>query len=897
MSWRRYLRRDRSVRDRSEELSSYLEIETDDNLARGMGPKQARLAAQKKLGNRTRILEEIYWMNTLTFLDSIARDLRYAMRGLIRNPGFAAVAVLTLGLGIGANTAIFSLLDASLLRKLPFPEPAELMVFQTPRLDRPGSQNTASSPADYLEWQRRAQSFSSIGASNFGMGTIGFSEDGTPAERISIARFTASMWDVLNVKPLLGHVLRQTNGDRDPERAAILSYDFWQRRYGGDPGILGKRIRMDGQNLSVIGVMPEEFVFYQPDTAVWVPLAFTEQERGSTATTLLTVGRLRPEVSAERAQAEMDSISAGLAEESPDRVNVVVRLKDLHETILGDLGQSLLLLQWAVAFVLLIACANVAGLLLARSGARGAEMAIRSSLGSSRGRIVRQLLTESLLLSVAGGLVGLGIAWVGSRTLVGLSPAGMLDDAGLDTRVLWFTALLTMVTGVVFGLAPALRASRVDLSTSLKESGRANQSGKRWKLRSALVAVQLGLALSLLIGAGLMVRGFLNVQRVPLGIDPSNVLTFDFSVPRGELMRETDADYHGLGLAEISPVVGQTYERVWERIRAIPGVVSAAGVSARAPVDGGGYMMGFFIEGQPRPDTERAQDRAAYLGVTPDYFETMRIPLVRGRDFSSSDAAAALQVVIISEAMAKQYWPDKDPIGQRITFDLVPGEQPHEIVGVVGDTMLQRFQHEASPIVYVPQLQEQSTWPAPGWQFRASMAFVLRTEGDPMALVPALREAVAEIDPNKPVANPRTVEQYLGDQSRAIRLYTLLLTVFGISAAVLAAIGIYGVMAYTVAWRTREIGIRMALGATGSTVMRLVLRRAVVLTFAGVAMGVGAALGLTRFLQSLLYYVSTTDAATFAVTTIGLVLVGVLASVVPAWRAMRVDPARVLHAE
>ncbi|HKE84230.1 MAG TPA: ABC transporter permease [Vicinamibacterales bacterium] len=831
-------------------------------------------------------------------MTTFRQDLLFGARMLLARPGFTLAAVLSLALGIGANTTIFSLINSSLLADLPYREPERLVAVWTSLVDRPAARN-GSTGANYLAWKEQARSFDAFGA-NFGFTmNIGTAEDGAPAERIEGGKFTASMWDVLGVRPIRGRVFTpEEDRNGSPAPVAVLSYNFWQRRFAGDPQIVGKTMRLDGVETDIIGVMPQGFDFAATDTDLWSPAGFTPQQLTSAASFLTITARLRGGVTIEQAQAEMKSLAQGLAAQFPDRnKNVTVALQGLREAFYDDVQRPLLVLQGTVGFVLLIACANIAGLLLARAASRKTEIAVRSALGAGRWRVIRQLLTENVLLAIVGGVVGCAFAWAGLRALVAALPQGIigLTDARIDLRVLVATGLLSIVTGVLFGLAPAIQTSNVDLATTLKESGRDGMSGgAAQRFRSALVAVQIGLALMLLIGAALMANSLLKVLNNPLGADPTNLLTFEFRFPQNELMRPVDK-YRGVGLWEIFPVTGLTFDRVWERIQTIPGVRSAAAIS-RAPLSGGAMGMPFFIQGRPRPESGRGQG-AAYFAITPRYFETMKIPILTGRDFSRSDTATAPLVMIINKTMAERFFEGQDPIGQSVTLDFVPNEQPRVIVGVVGDSRIGRFQRQLAPMMYVPHLQQQNRWQGPAWDYRAMMAFVMRTDGEPMSLTPSVRRAVADIDRSKPAGNIRTVEQYLGQQARGLELYATLLAIFGAAAGLLASLGIYGVMAYTVAQRTREIGIRMALGAGGSRVLRLVTVRAIILIAIGLVIGLGGAIGLTRVLASELYEVSPTDPLTFTVVTIALTVVAFVACLIPTRRAMSVDPTVALRYE
>jgi len=831
-------------------------------------------------------------------MTTFRQDILFGARMLMARPGFTIAAVLSLALGIGANTTIFSLINSSLLANLPYHEPDRLVALWTSFVDRPAVRNS-STGANYLAWKEQARSFEAVGA-NFGFTmNLGTSEDGAPAERVEGMRFTASMWDVVGVRPIRGRVFTpEEDRNGSPAPVAVLSYSFWQRRFAGDPQIIGKTLRLDGVETDVIGVMPQGFDFASIDTDLWMPAGFTPQQLSSAASFLMVTGRLRPGVTIEQAQAEMTALSQGLAAQFPDRnKNVRVALQGLRAAFYDDVQQPLLVLQGTVGFVLLIACANIAGLLLARAASRKTEMAVRSALGAGRWRVIRQLLTENVMLAIVGGALGCAIAWAGVRALVAALPPGMmgLSDARIDWRVLLATAVLSVVTGIVFGLAPAVQTSNVDLSNTLKESGRDGMAaGGAQRFRSALVTVQIGLALMLLIGAALMANSLLKLLNNELGADPKNLLTFEFRFSQDELMRPVDK-YRGVGLWEIFPVTGLTFERVWERIQTIPGVRSAAAIS-RAPLSGNAMGMQFFIEGRPRPEPGQRQG-AAYFAITPRYFETMKIPILRGRDFNRTDTATSPLVMIINKTMADRFWEGQDPIGQSVMLDFVPDEQPRVIVAVAGDSVIGRFQRQPTPMMYVPHLQQQNRWLGPSWDYRAMMAFVMRTDGQPMALASSVRSAVAEIDRSKPAGNIRTVEQYLGQQARGLELYATLLGIFGVAAGLLAALGIYGVMAYTIAQRTREIGIRMALGAGGTRVMRLVIVRTLIVIAIGLVLGLAGAMGLTGVLASELFNVSPTDPLTFTVVTIAVTVVALIACLIPTRRAMRVDPTVALRYE
>ena len=830
-------------------------------------------------------------------MSTLWQDLIYGFRMLLKKPGFTAVAALSLGLGIGANATIFSIINATLLSDLPYADPGRLVVLWSAPLNRPGVRNGVTG-GNYLAWRDRNQSFTSIGGMFGFPSNLGAERDGGPAERLDGERFTASMFDVLGVKPLLGRVFTKDedqNGNAAP--VIVLSYPFWQRRFAGDRNVLGRKVLLDNTETTIIGVMPEHFDYANNSTDFWAPAGFSPQQINSAASFLLVAGRLKPGVSMQQAQAEMDSIAKGLETTFAYNKGNGARLEGMQGAFFRGLEQPLTVLQGAVAFVLLIACANVAGLLLARAASRRTEMAVRSSLGAGRGRIVRQLLTESVLLAIFGGILGVVFAWGGLKLIVASLPAGALPDILLSGRVLAFTALVSIATGLFFGLVPALQTSKIDLSASLKEATRGgSETISRQRLRGALVAAQIGLALVLLIGAGLMMNSFLRIQSNDLGGDPKNLLTFEFRFPQSQLMKPVGT-YRGVGLWEINPNVALTFDRLFERVKGLPGVVSAAGASR--PPFAGAMRMGFKIVGRPAPEpgTQDGAMNAAYMPVTPGYFSTVKVPVLQGRDFAESDTASAPLVVVINKTMAQRWWPNQNPIGERIILDFVPDEQPREIVGVAGDVRLNQAQNQVQPIVYLPHVQQTQRWQGPSWDYRSAMYFILRTRSDPGSLASAVRSAVAEVDASKPAGNIRTVEQNLRDQVSDRRVYMLLLTVFGAIAGLLAAVGIYGVMAYAVTQRTREIGIRMALGATSTTVMRLVVRQALILVAIGLILGVAGAIGLTRFIANELYGVKPTDPATFVSACLGLIAVAVLASLIPTRRAVSVDPTEALRHE
>jgi len=840
-------------------------------------------------------------------LITLWQDMLYGFRTLWKKPALTIVAALSLALGIGANATIFSILNATLLSNLDYPEADRLVVLWSAPLNRPGIRNGVTA-GNYQAWKDRNQSFQSIGGLYSFPSNLGAERDGSPAERLDGQHFSYSMWDVLGVKPWKGRVFtKDEDQDGNPAPVMVLSYSFWERRFAADPNVLGRKVLLDNLETTIIGVMPKGFDYANSTSDFWAPLGITPQQKSSTASFLLVAGRLKPGVSMQQAQAEMDSIAQGLVTVFAYNKNLGIRLESMQGAFYQGLKEPLTVLEGAVAFVLLIACANVAGLLLARAASRRTEMAVRSSLGAGRRRIIRQLLTESVILAIFGGILGTLFAWGGLKMIIASLPNGSLpEDVDVSGRVLAFTALISIGTGLLFGLVPALQTSKVDLSASLKESTRGGSEGlARQRLRGALVTAQIGLALVLLIGAGLMMKSFLRIQNNDLGGDPKNLLTFEFRFPQSQLMKPVGQQYRGVGLWDISPNVALTYDRLFERVKGLPGVISAAGASR--PPFAGAMGMQFRIEGRPAPEPgaqaggqgggQGSGMNASYMPVTPNYFSTVRIPILQGRDFNTSDTASSPLVVVINKTMAQRWWPNENPIGQRITFDFVPDERPREVVGVVGDVRLNQTQTQPGPIAYLPHVQQSQRWLGPSWDYRSAMYFILRTNGSTTGIASAVRSAVAEVDASKPAGNIRTVEQNLRDQVSGRRVYMLLLSVFGVIAAVLAAVGIYGVMAYAVTQRTREIGIRMALGATSSSVLSLVVKQALILVFIGLILGVGGAIGLTRFLKNELYGVESTDPTTFIAVSVGLVVVAILASLIPTRRAVSVDPTVALRHE
>jgi putative ABC transport system permease protein len=717
------------------------------------------------------------------------------------------------------------------------------------------------------------------------------------------------MFRTLGVQPIMGRTFTEAEDVVDQVApVALISHGMWQRRFNGDPEVVGKTLILDRATTTIIGVLPSGFDFFGTAREFFAPLCLTRaQVEGRNGGNSL-IGRLKPGVTAAQAQAELEALTARLAVTDPHRhqglgvrveslTRAGARTLDATGQPASDYASSLTILQGAVALVLLIACANVAGLLLARGATRRTELALRMTLGAGKWRVVRQVLTECLPLALLGAALGIALAWAGLKAFMLAAPSDFprIGQVSLDLRVLAFTAAVVVATAALFALVPAMQASRVTLLEASRESGRSSTgSRERRRMRSALVCGQVALAMVLLVGAGLLIHSFVRVIENELGADPTNLLTFDFRLPPRETFKGAGV-YRGSGLFEINPAAADTFDRVRERLQRLPGVQSVAAVTVGPFATGLSLQMPFTIEGRPtasgvpgaRPED---QPTTGYLAITPDYFKVMKIPVKRGRDFDSRDRADSPLVVIVSDVLARRFFPNQDPVGEYLRLDFVPDERPRRIVGVVGDTLTGPMQTSSAPTVYVPHVQQGPTFVGPYVYLRAGMAFVLRTAGHPMALVPAVTRAVAEVDPATPVAAATTVEQTLDDSVRHLRLYMLLLVAFGAVATLLATTGIYGVMAYSVTERTREFGLRIALGARAADVRLMVLRHAAGIVGTGVAIGLTAAVSFSRVLRASLFEVTSTDPATYASVSLLLVGIALLASLIPVRRATAVNP-------
>ncbi|HVG17616.1 MAG TPA: ABC transporter permease [Blastocatellia bacterium] len=801
-------------------------------------------------------------------MENVIQDLRYAVRVLLKSRGFTAVAVMALALGIGANTAVFSVVNAVLLKPLPYKDSDRLVLMLGASLQS-GQLRGSVSPPDFLDYRERnttLERLAAVAGASFSL------TGGAEPERIQSARVSEGFFEVLGVDPAYGRTFTPEEEQAGRDQVAVLGNGLWQRRFGADPNVIGQSVTLNDRSYLVVGVMPAGFQ-YPRDVELWVPFAFgTPQTSVRRFHYLRPVGRLKPGVSLQQAQADFTSIARSLAEQYPDsNRDYGAGIVSMTERTVGDMRQPLWILSGAVGFVLLIACANVANLLLARASARQKEIAIRSALGATRGRVTRQLLTESVLLSLLGGASGLLVAWWGVEGLAALSSDNIprVKEVGIDGRVLGFTLLVSLVTGVVFGLIPAIQASRTDLNETLKEGGRTAATALGQWVRRALVVFEVAIALFVLIGAGLMIKSFMRLSEIDPGFKPDNVLTMQVALTQGKYPDPAQR--------------ANFFKQLIHRLEALPGV-QAVGTISQLPMSGQNNDTRFSVEGRPadRSNPTYANSRVA----SPDYFKALGIPLLKGRYFSDSDSEAPPRVVIISESFAREFFPDEDPVGQRLAID-EGDELKVEIVGVVGNVRHQGLAAEPWREMYVNQYQ------APIGETN----LVVRAGSDPTRLTSAIKGELQAMDKDVPLFNVRTMEKLVSESVAQPRFRTLLLTIFAAVAMALAAVGIYGVMSYYVTQRTREIGIRMALGATSKDVMRLVVGQGMALAVAGVAVGLAGALLLTRLMASLLYQISASDPATFAVISITLTAVALLASYIPARRATKVDPMEALRYE
>jgi putative ABC transport system permease protein len=797
-------------------------------------------------------------------------DLRYALRQLIKAPGFTAVAILTLALGIGACTAIFSVVNTVLLRPLNYPQPDRIVSIRETNL--PQFPVFSVSPPNYLDWEKQTKSYEYLAA--YTGADLNLTGDGEP-QQLSGLKATAHYFDVYGVKPILGRMWLPEEDAQGKDHVVVLSYHFWQRVFGSAADVVGRSIQLNGEPYTVVGVAQIGFGLTSKVEA-WMPMAFKPEDTGNDARGghyINVVGRLRPGVSVAQARAELELLATQLAKQYPDsNKGWGIFLMPIQDYIVRDVKPVLYTLLGAVGCVLLIACANLANLLLARASARSREISIRAALGAGRGRLIRQLLTESVVLSLCGGVAGVILARWGLDALLALAPSSLprISEIHLDSGVLIFSLALSIITGLVFGIAPAWLAARADVNEALKQGTRGStEGGARGRLRSALVVLEVTFALMLLGGAGLLARSFIQLAQVDPGFIPENATLLQLSLPQKKYaMPEQQTAFA---------------DALLERVKVLPGVQSA-GITHSMPLVGG-YVLTFSIEGRP-PIAPSDQPSTHYYAVTPDYFRAMGIRLIRGRTFTPRDDAKAPRVAIINEAFARQFFPNEDPIGKRIDIDLGP-DAWREIVGIVGDIKQDGPDQATSAQSYEPFAQKPFN----------SIDLVIRTKGAPAALLGALRPAVYAVDKDQPIGTIRPLEEIMVERIASQRFAMTLLTVFSLVALVIAAVGIYGVMAYSVVQRTGEFGIRMALGAQQRDVLHLVLMQGGKLIGLGLVIGLAATLAASRAMGSMLFNTSAQDPLTLGTITLLLGAVALIACLLPASRATKVNPIEALRSE
>jgi len=865
------------------ELKFHLDMRVTELTGQGLGREDATRRAGEEFGDIefTRIYcrdVDVRADRAIRIAERIAewrQDIRYAWRTLRRSPGFAAVSLITLALAIGANTAIFSVTRAVLLRPLPYGSPNALMALFSSWPGHPvPAMHTPLSPPDFVDYRDQQRSFT--GVAGYNGGSMTWRPASGDPEVVSTIDVSANTFSVLQVAPLYGHAFAAGDDAAGSAPKVLVSYHFWQRELGGDVAKVGQSMVLNGKSYQIIGVMPPGLTIWGNED-LWVPLDLSDDLARSAVTRkqhwVHAIGRLKPGVTFEAANADLGSIAHRLAEAYPQadsgRTGFVI---SLHDRDAGELRPALLLLVGGAGLVLLIACANLANVTLARTTARRREIAVRAALGAGRGRIVRQLLIESTFVALAGGAIGVALAEVATRVLLALNPEAVpgIFVVGIDTQVLIYSLLLSLGTGIAFGLIPALDAGHPDLSVALRDGERGSSAGRGVHIRRTLVIAEIGLAVMLLIGAGLLIRSFRDITHAPLGYEPSHVLTAQASVAGERYDSET--------------VVNQFYDGVLDRLAHSPGVL-AAGAASSMPTQG---RVGTTLRIEGQPIDEGLLPDMGYIGVHGDYFKAMRIPLLAGRLYDASDDIGKPKVVIVNDVAARRFFPRGDAVGHRIRIGPQPNAQWMTIIGVVGDVRDEGLDIPAEPSLFANHRQE-------AWE--SSLTFVVRTSGDPQAAAPLLRRAVAAADPTVGLRNIRPLEQILGSSLAARRFSLALLTGFSIVALLLAAVGIYGVLAYSVSSRTREFGVRLALGASPSSILALVLRQGMIWSLTGLAIGLGGAIAGGRLVRGMLYGISPIDAITYVAVAVGLLVVVTIACLVPATRATRVDPLRSIRAE
>jgi predicted permease len=875
---RGWFSRNRVEEDFDHELRAHLEMLTQENIQRGLSLAEASRVAHVKLGGVTQLQETNRELRGLPMLETFLRDVRYAFRTLRKSPGFAAIAILTLALGIGANTAIFTVVHAALLRQLPYTDPQQLVELGESRESNVASGFHTSYP-DYLDWTHTAKTFRSLA----GFSGVGYTVTGASGfpQFVDGAEVTTNFFTTLGVTPMFGRAFAADDQVPISPKVAILSYEFWRSNCNGDAQIVGHTIRLDNHDVVVIGVLAQEFEFAPAGSpALWVPLHLSNEfETRRNLRWLSVIGRLAPNVTYDQARSEMQTVTKQLSASFPqENGKLFVVMKDLRERIRGDVRPLLLIVFGSVAFVLLIACANVANLLMVRAAGRRREFAIRSALGASRGNLIRQSLTESLLLSTTGGVLGFALALWGTPLLVAAIPTSILNSMPYlhnihpSMAVLAFLSGVVLLTGSLFGLAPALQNSDTRVAEALKEESRGSHSAAKSRLRDVMVVTEIAFSLVLLAGAGLMVRSLGALMHRDRGFDSANLLTFSVYLP--------EASYPD------DPNAVRFVNTLTPRIRSLPGVQAADEVRA-LPLAGSNGSIRFVVEGRPAAKGE--EDECDINGDTPGYFSTMRIPLLSGRFFNNAeDLAGKPEHVIVNQEFAKRYFAGENVLGKRIRFTYSDKQPFREIVGVVGNTAAD-LDGPWNPMIYLPFEQSADSY----------FSYVVRTFGNPAATLNAIRGVIHDADPQLAMIQPLTMDQIIAQSPSVFqrRYPSYLVGSFAMLALILGTIGLYGLISYSVSQRTREIGIRIAVGAERTDILRLVLSHGIRLILIGLVLGMVAALGLTRLMNSLLYGVGANDPLTFAGVAVLLTLVALFACYVPARRATRVDPIIALRYE
>jgi putative ABC transport system permease protein len=877
---RALFRRESVLRDIEEELRIHVEMETETNIKRGMPPDEARSDALKSFGNPVRNTELGYDVRGGGWLEGLWQDLRYGVRMLVKKPGFTLIAVLTLALGVGANSAIFSFVNAVLLKPLPYPDPERIVSVWEKRPD--GGSNSIST-LNFLDWERQNRCFQFLSA--IAWDTVTLTGSGSP-EQLNVHRVSASYFKALGVEATLGRAFAASENEVGADLVVVLSNRIWQSRFGGDPKVIGRKITLDAKSYTIIGVLPANSTFDRTWAVMWLPLTFTPANMTRNYHWLIAIARLEPGVTLKQARDQMDTIGARIAAMYPDsNKGMGVRVDPyIDEMVQPELRRSLWVLLAAVGAVLLIGCANVANLTLARGTDREHEIAIRSALGARRLRLIRQLLTESIFIGILGCVAGLALGNALMRGMKLWAPPDILPphaNVHMDYGVLLFTMVIGIFTGILFGLAPALSGTRPDLARSLKELGRTTAGLTPHRMRTALVVAEVALSFVLLAGAGLLIRSFNRLASLNLGVDTTNVLAMDLPIPSTEFTN--------------SATLTNYLREVAQKVRSVPGVRDVA-VTDGPPMKGFANFAPFLIEGRdilPYPQ----RPISGFKVVGPSYFDTVGMRLLKGRSLDESDGAGAVPVTVINETMAKTYFKGEDPIGKRILIrQYVFGksgrgpEIPWQVVGVVKDEKVGgKFVSLTKdiPVVYVTFYQNPGAW----------NSLVVRAAMNPLLLSGSIEQAIWKVNKNQAVANIQTLEEIKSQSIAPARLRTALLAIFAGIALLLAAVGIYGVVSYSVAQRSREMAIRLALGAAPGDLLKLVIGKTMLIVLVGLALGGGAALALTRVLASLLYDTSPTDRVTWVVAGALLAAVALLACYFPARRVTKVDPLKILRFE